>query len=1459
MKSNRLFAVACAIIPGLASSAGIALLDAPNIVEGGLSVRPNLYFILDNSGSMDWDFLPDWVAYKPSNPPSYCKGTSGKANGDVSQGSTGSNAMFCCLTSSGTASNGDDCLGNSKYGLPPFLSPDFNNIYYSPTITYEVPRNYDGSLKEAGIVSGAAKKDGYGIQSTGTLTLSTSFPDIKWCTSADATDCLYNGNYLLPGYVNGKSYATMVATAASGTANIAKTVSSVESRSLGPHYYLIVPGAYCTTKKLTDCANQNGATTERPFPAKLRWCNTADLKTVDDPTTTSIKEGCQALKTATYAYPLYPRLVLSGSISSSSGTFSIPAIASTGSITLKDFIINDGLATQKNLFASSLTWTVSTSVYTSGICDDSSTEKRQSGFGKAIVNKINANSAVTGFSASLYEDNSNCGRFKVYGPGGVDYSGATAKIKKSDDSLVTLGTGITVASSTTMSKVANFGAAANDALYSPGTWYRVDITPAGTYGNLYVDKTTGEVTTTATANTTLLLDRSSRTDCTAGVCTYQQEIQNFANWFTWYRTRMQMMKSAVSLAFQSIDDKVRVGYFTINNPDMVSDANGINIRDFNSSQKQSWYANFFKANPSGGTPLREALGRAGRLYAGLISAVADAKDPVQYSCQKNFTILSTDGYWNGSNGVNLSGSLITTDVDGDGQSQTLSDIAAYYYQTDLRITDCLNEAANNLDGVNYDDLCRNNVPKTIDADNDFQHMVTSTIGLGIDGVMQYRSEYQQTPKPEDLPDDYSAVLAGTAANPSTGVCPWQASGACNWPIAGADKQENIDDLWHAAVNGYGTYYSARTPNELREGLEDLLAKINSSTGGAAAATTSNPNITTGDNFVFSSSFRTVEWYGDLVRQEIDTSTGQIQPSVNWSLKDKMNLAGLRSSVFTWSDTAPDHRKSFNYSPDLASSDEAVCNPTTNERGCFNTPLISAWQQWSGLTADQKTLAAKQTVINYLKGEQANEGTLFRDRTATLGDIVSAEAVYVGRYMYEYGDGYPGRGVERADPTVYAAANDGMLHAVNANTGELRWSYIPSMVLNKLYLLADKGYDLNHRFFVDGTPVVADIQVGGWKTILVGGLGGGGQGYYSLDITNQASPSVLWEFRKRPASSCVVDPGPALIDGVLWDCDLGYGFGNPVIGKVDGTWVVMVTSGYNNHTDGGDGKGYLYVLNALTGAPIRKISTGVGDITTPSGLSKISSWADNAMTDNSVQYVYGGDYLGNLWRFDVIGGGATLLKAFGSTQPITAKPELGLIAAGGLNKKVVFVPTGSLVAAGDLSTADQQSFYAIWDAGLNGKSPSNLVEKGMAGGSGSQKTSVTCDSVFEDNENIGWRLDFSVMKERGTTDPTLAFGTLVFSTNAPTSTSVCNPSGFESWVYNVDYKCGGVVNDGTNNNVLAVQYEGAATRPNVIVLPSGVVKSITRVSGQSLDNKVGDVRVSSSGGGQRRISWRELFD
>jgi type IV pilus assembly protein PilY1 len=313
--------------------------------------------------------------------------------------------------------------------------------------------------------------------------------------------------------------------------------------------------------------------------------------------------------------------------------------------------------------------------------------------------------------------------------------------------------------------------------------------------------------------------------------------------------------------------------------------------------------------------------------------------------------------------------------------------------------------------------------------------------------------------------------------------------------------------------------------------------------------------------------------------------------------------------------------------------------------------------------------------------------------------------------------------------------------------------------------------------------------------------------------------------------------------------------------------VLVTSGYNNVSPG-TGRGYLYVLNAATGAIISKIDTGQGSTGTPSGLSRINAWVNNAMTDNTTLQAYGGDLLGNLWRFDINGDvgaagiDAQLLAFFrgpsGAIQPITAKPELGEVDG----HDVVFVGTGRYLGASDLTDSSQQSFYAI-------KDPLDTTSWGNVRGAGDIVQQILTNSVdpvtgavtrtattnpVSFATKIGWFIDFPDTGERNTTDPSLALGTLVFTTNVPSS-NPCTLGGY-SWLYYLDYRTGSVVSTAVGGFVATRLGNALATRPVLVRLPNNTIVSLTKLSDTTIN--VSNVPIAAGVPGLRRIFWRELI-
>ncbi len=158
---------------------------------------------------------------------------------------------------------------------------------------------------------------------------------------------------------------------------------------------------------------------------------------------------------------------------------------------------------------------------------------------------------------------------------------------------------------------------------------------------------------------------------TSGPGANPDERQNFANWYSYYRIRINMIKSAASLAFAPLTNNVRVGFITVEPKLHPGDA-GIDasryvpIQDFDLAQRTAWFAKLFAQVPGGASPAREGLARVGRHYGGKTDGINTNMngDPVQYACQQNFTLMTTDGYWNaqtespGGGPVDLSGNLL---------------------------------------------------------------------------------------------------------------------------------------------------------------------------------------------------------------------------------------------------------------------------------------------------------------------------------------------------------------------------------------------------------------------------------------------------------------------------------------------------------------------------------------------------------------------------------------------------------------------------------------------------------------------------------------------------------------------------------------------------------------------------------------------------------------------------------
>jgi type IV pilus assembly protein PilY1 len=779
--------------------------------------------------------------------------------------------------------------------------------------------------------------------------------------------------------------------------------------------------------------------------------------------------------------------------------------------------------------------------------------------------------------------------------------------------------------------------------------------------------------------------------------TYAQEMENYANWFAYYRTRIQAVQTATSLVFKEIDDKFRVGFHTLSN---VPKATFLTIKPFDATQKSTWFSNLFGLNLQLGTqtPTIDALQRVGDWFTnGSSSDLSGATDPIDptLTCQKNWHMLFTDGQTNQKNlpkvtvgntdktvptlpeDLSAKG-LVTGDPwppfyreNSSGIANSLSDYVTYYWTQDLRPS------------------MKNNVPGTDLDPAIWQHMNFAALSFGTEGKLPAGNQSVVE----------SQIKAGTLSWPpvSALICPTCATA----PQAPQQPDESgIDDLWHAAINGRGRFVNAQSVDELRLGMGQILADIQNQPGSRAGAALVSPSFTATNKFIYRVAFQP-GWGGSVTKVEIDPTTGK-------EVKEIWRAADQLTTQLTVVPGVKDN-------PWQTERRVVTINDTTNAAVPFLWANLSASQQDSLAPGNA---ARGQLVLKFLRGDQSHEGSRlgqFRQRVGgPIGDIVNSQAVVIGPPVPLIGTGVAGIpaqpifldagyadyfAAQSTRPTrVYVGANDGLLHAFDDATGNESWAFVPKGIFRsdttglRGLVLQDGGLPpFYHHYYVDGPSRVTDVDFGGgtkdtWHTILVGGLGKGGKSFYAIDVTNPAgmvdeasvAKKVLWEFT---------------------DSDMGYSYGKPLLAKTRAHgWVAVLTSGYNNPS----GVGKVFFVKPETGKLLATLSTGAGDATTPSGLAQVSGYVQD-FRDQTLEQLYGGDLLGNFWRFDVSNADTSKWKVEklatfvngGIAQPVTSPPQIEVDIRNGVDRWV-FVGTGQLLDPSDLLDTHVQTMYALRD-------------------------------------------------------------------------------------------------------------------------------------------------------------------
>jgi len=166
------------------------------------------------------------------------------------------------------------------------------------------------------------------------------------------------------------------------------------------------------------------------------------------------------------------------------------------------------------------------------------------------------------------------------------------------------------------------------------------------------------------------------------------------------------------------------------------------------------------------------------------------------------------------------------------------------------------------------------------------------------------------------------------------------------------------------------------------------------------------------------------------------------------------------------------------------------------------------------------------LIKFVRGEDSYGEDPGAVRQSLLGDTFHSDLVFVGppvaslssansktEAYFRSANGYAAfkETHKSREDRLYVGANDGMLHAYDKDLNEL-WAFIPPSVLPKLRGLVGESGKTNTKWLVDGPIIIKDVYINAtseWKTLLVGGLGWGGTGYFVLDITDEWDPQHLF--------------------------------------------------------------------------------------------------------------------------------------------------------------------------------------------------------------------------------------------------------------------------------------------------------------------------------------------------------------
>jgi type IV pilus assembly protein PilY1 len=844
-------------------------------------------------------------------------------------------------------------------------------------------------------------------------------------------------------------------------------------------------------------------------------------------------------------------------------------------------------------------------------------------------------------------------------------------------------------------------------------------------------------------------------------------------------------------------------------------------------------------------------------------------DPIQYSCQRNFILgigdVNTHADKNLPGGTSSASeptkpAAVTADTTVDSVVATnkvgeLHGLGAGLGSV-LNYGGCCSNNAALMAGLAYDSHTKDIRPDDAAKPNTTGKQTISTYWLDILEYRTYKANNQYYLAAKyggfKVPEGYDPYARATDIPPEW----WTTSGEST--ASGQPRPDN--------------YFVASQPDQMVNGLKRAFASIAAQlrSFSTSFATASSQVASSGTN-TYSAEYDSGSWTGEVTAKAVTFgSDGSPNFTTTWTFGAK-----LAAQI------ADDSGNGWKTKRNIAT---VKIDGTTRTGVPFKLDNLSAAQK-AALNTVFRSGDDSGDYLNYLRGDPTHEESStaaassksYRNRAGAVGDVVGSRLRVVAAPSSPFASATnPGYAefksntlIRNRQTMVYVGANDGMMHAINATTGNELFAYVPGALyqgpsgtpqVNGLQSRGDP--DFVHRYFVDGTPASFDIDFGRtqgsttgtqWHTILVGGLGKGGKSYYAIDITQPSEMTteadvagkVLWEFS---------------------DEKLGFTYGQPIAVKtVKYGWVLVFGSGYNNS----DNKGYIFIVNPRTGVLIKRIATNADTSTHEAGLAHVQAYVPDR-TDGTAETLYAGDLLGNLWRVDVTSAAgdyadqtdpfAKLTNESGEALPVTSRPLV--VIQPYTNRRWVVVGTGRLLSDSDKGSSQSQAFFAFIDGNLLRTNSSTQLPSGMSfplQRSNLRKlTDITARTTLNLATEIGWWFDLGASAGLGwrvLQDPSSFYGEVSFPTMLPSIADECSPSG-KGRIYTIDL--------GTGQSTLV---NASGTTMAYYNVASG---SVTDLANYSVGGKR-KIYYSTDGGNSgrvdakpptpqapRRMNWRELL-